>query len=57
MVNITLPTKIDTTSGVAGAADYETTIDSALDLYTAQVKNYPVADAFELDGITSQEFR
>jgi len=38
------------------AATYEDIIDGSLDLYSAQVKNYPVADAFTIWTDTSQEF-
>jgi len=39
-------------------ANYDTTIDASLNLYSAQVKNYPVSDAFEIwtPPETSQEF-
>ena len=55
MPGLNIPLKVDT--GGSGAADYETTIDSAYDLYTSQIKNYPIATALEFEtGKFTQEF-
>jgi hypothetical protein len=37
----------NTTTTTITASNYEQVIDSSLDFYSAQLKNYPVANAFD----------
>ena len=52
MAVLNLPMK---TSASSSAVAYDTALDAAYSVYTAVIKNYPVANAFVDTGNTSQE--
>lgn len=57
MVDITIPLKTWWWASWWWFADYETTVDGNYSVYSAQLKNYPVINAFTEDANTSQEKR
>lgn len=52
-MDFSIPLKASSGGG-SSAANYSTTVDSSYSIYNAQLKNYPVTNAF-IDVNTSQE--